>query len=358
MSIKTKFLASGIGSVPFTDVDYAVSLVSSKLPDSPFWPQLPKLGFNEQMLTQYSESLPCIKIDYENKRLYFDTTGDYTEQITDFYEAYLAAMDPDSGNGDCSAMAISQEFSKGIYAFEKHLKSQTNKLPFVKVHTVGPCSYTMTVTDQDRKFIYYNNEFRDIITKALSMKCRWQIKKFQPYAEKVICFLDEPILSAYGSSTYISVSREDMVELISEVVDVIHQDNALAGIHCCGNTEWSILVDAGADIINFDAFEFGKSIALYPESISEFLKKGGILAWGIVPTSVAVREQTVESLSNHLEKLIDHLASKCKVDKQVIVEQAIITPACGTGILDPQDAEKVFELTSEVSKAMKIKYGF
>ena len=358
MSIKPEFLATGIGSVPFTDADYAVEFLVSKLPESPFWPQLPRLGLNEQMQAQYSESLPCIKIDRENSRLYFDTTGDYTEPFTSFYETYISAMDPDCGSGDCSAMAISSEFSKGIYAFEKYLKTRTGKLPFVKIQTIGPCSFTLTVTDQDRKFIYYSDEFRDMIVKALSMKCRWQIQKFQPYAEKVICFLDEPALSAYGSSVYISVMREDMVSLLNEVIDAIHQDNALAGIHCCGNTEWSILIDAGADIVNFDAFEFGESIAMYPEAVSQFLNRGGILAWGIVPTSIAVREQTVESLAEHFEKLMDHLAAKCKVAKQIIVEQAIITPSCGTGILEPEDAEKVFELTSALSKVMKVKYGF
>ena len=58
------------------------------------------------------------------------------------------------------------------------------------------------------------------------------------------------------------------------------------------------------------------------------------------------------------EKLMDNLASKCNVDKQVIAEQAMITPSCGTGVLEPEDAERVFELTCELSKAMKVKYGF
>jgi hypothetical protein len=342
--MKPKFLATGIGSVPFTDADYAVDTLVSRLPDSPFWPQLPRLGINEQMQAQYSEALPCIKIDQENSRLYFDTTGDYTEAFAAFYEAYISAMDPDCGSGDCSAMAISPEFSKGIYAFEKYLKTLTGTLPFVKVQTTGPCSFA--------------DEFRDMIVKALSMKCRWQIQKFQPYAKKVICFLDEPVLSAYGSSTYISVMRADIVAMLNETIEAIHQDDALAAIHCCGNTEWSILIDAGTDIVNFDAFEFGETIAMYPEAVTEFLNRGGLLAWGVVPTSVAVREQTVETLAEHFEKLMDHLAGKCNVAKQMIAEQAIITPSCGTGVLECEDAEKVFELTSELSKAMKVKYGF
>ena len=116
--------------------------------------------------------------------------------------------------------------------------------------------------------------------------------------EKVICFIDEPILSAFGSSTYVSVKREDVVALISEVIDAVHAEGAIAGIHCCGNTEWSILIDAGVDIVNFDAFGYGETIALYPDAVSRFITGGGLIAWGVVPTSPAIREQTVETLND------------------------------------------------------------
>jgi hypothetical protein len=140
-------------------------------------------------------------------------------------------------------------------------------------------------------------------------------------------------------------------------VEAIHADNAQAGIHCCGNTEWSILIDAGVDIVNFDAFEFGETIAMYADDVKKHLNRGGMLAWGVVPTSTAIREQTVDSLVNHFEKMMDNLASK-GIDKQKIVEQAIITPSCGTGTMEPADAEKVFEMTQALSKAMREKYKF
>lgn len=355
--MKPKFLATGIGSMPFQDVEFAVDVAISKLPEAPFWPQLPKLGLNEQMEIQYSEGMPCIEIDREKGRMYFDTSGDYSEAFAEFYEAYMAAMDPDEGTGDCSAMAIGPEFSKGVYAMEKRLQSQGSKLPFVKVQTTGPCSFALTIVDENKRAIYYNEEFRDVVIKALAMKSRWQIQKFQPFAEKVICFIDEPILSGFGSSTYISVKREDVVAHIAEVIEAIHTDNAIAGVHCCGNTEWSILIDAGVDLVNFDAFEFGETIAMYPEAVKAHLERGGMLAWGVVPTSKAIREQTVESMVAHFEKMMDNLAAK-GIDKQLIVEQAVITPSCGTGSMAPEDAEKVFDMVHALSKAMREKYGF
>lgn len=356
--MKTKFLATAIGSMPFTDADYAVQVSLKTLPDAPIWPQLPRLGgLNEQMEIQYSEGMPRAVIERDRHRMYIDTSGDYSEAFASFYEKYMEAMDPDAGSGDCSGMAIAPEFSRGIYALEKALKKKGAKLPFVKVQTTGPCSFALTIVDENKRAIYYNEEFRDVIVKALAMKCRWQIQKFAPYAEKVICFVDEPILSAFGSSTYVTVKREDVVALLSEMVEAIHMDGALAGVHCCGNTEWSILIDAGVDIVNFDAFGYGETIAMYGSAVQEHLARGGMLAWGVVPTSTAIREQTVETLEAQLEKVMDTLAAT-GIPKALICAQAIVTPSCGTGSMEPADAERVFMLTHDLSKRMKEKYGY
>ncbi len=356
MSFKPRFLSTAIGSMPFADIEKAIDISVNCL-DAPIWPQMSHYGLNEQMEIQYSEGIPRIVTDREKGRMFIDTTGDYSEEFAVFYEAYMAAIESPANSGDLSNIAISPDFSKGIYALESRLKTRDTKLPFVKVQTTGPCSFSLTITDQDKRAIYYNEEFRDIVIKAMAMKCRWQIQKFSPYAEKIICFIDEPILSAFGSSTYISVKREDVVAHLQEVIDAVHQENALAGIHCCGNTEWSILIDAGIDIINFDAFGYGETIAMYPEHVKKHLENGGMLAWGIVPTSSAIKEQTVDSLEAHFEKLIDFLASK-DISKQLITEQAIITPSCGTGSMNIEDAEKVFDMVKQLTARMKGKYGY
>ena len=227
----------------------------------------------------------------------------------------------------------------------------------MKVQTTGPCSFALTITDENKRAIYYNEEFRDVIIKALAMKCRWQIQKFKPYGEQIICFIDEPILSAFGSSTYVSVKREDVVAHLKEVIEAVHAEGGLAGIHCCGNTEWSILVDAGVDILNFDAFGFGETIAMYPQAVKALLERGGAIAWGVVPTSLAIREQTPETLVAHFEKMADNLAGK-GIAKQLILEQAMITPSCGTGSMEVADAEKVFQTLRSVSQSLRAKHGF
>jgi hypothetical protein len=346
MSFLPKCMATAIGSLPHTQPEDAIKVVLTNIPDAPIWPQLPANGMNEQMEVQYSENLPDVVIDREKQRMYIDTTDETFAAISTFMEKF--AMD------EVDYFAITPEFSKGIYAMEAALKAAGASRPFVKVQTTGPISFGLTIVDENKRAIYYNDMYKDAVVKGLSMKCRWQIRKFKPYADNVICFIDEPILSAFGSSTYVSLSRDDVVATLNEVVEAVHAEGALAGVHCCGNTEWSILIDAGADIVNFDAFDYGDTIALYPEAVKRHIAAGKYLAWGVVPTnSEKIQGQTVESLIAKFDAGVDNLAKATGIDRQTIIDQAFITPSCGTGSLPVADAEKVFSLLGQLSKALR-----
>lgn len=354
MNIQPQCQATAIGSLPHTNVEVALNVLFDTL-DVPIWPQLPKLGLHEQMEIQYSQGMPRVVIDEEKRRMYIDTSGDYSDDLAAFYEGYMKAEE----TGDCSAATITPEFSAGIPALEARLKKLGKKLPLLKVQTTGPISFALTITDENKRAIYYNEEFVDTVVKSLAMKCRWQIQKFKPYAENVICFIDEPILSAFGSSTYVSVQREDVVAKLNEVIEAVHKEGAIAGIHCCGNTDWSLLVDAGVDIVNFDAYEFGKTVALYPEHMKrQILERNNALAWGIVPTNTNIRKETVESLLARFDEVTGHLAGQSGIPLPKIIAQAFIVPSCGTGSMEVADAERVFALLRDVSRALRKRHGF
>ncbi|MCE5199758.1 MAG: hypothetical protein ABFD54_04925 [Armatimonadota bacterium] len=349
MSLKPKCTATAIGSLPHTTAEDAVKVILASIPEAPIWPQLPKFpGFsmNEQMEIQYSEGMPDVVIDREKERMFINTSDETFAGISTFMEKI--AMD------DVDAFAITPEFSKGFYAMESALKTGGENRPFVKVQTTGPISFGLTIVDENKRAIYYNDIYKDAVVKGLAMKCRWQIRRYKGFADNVICFIDEPILSAFGSSTYVSVSRDDVVATLNEVIEAVHAEGGIAGIHCCGNTEWSILIDAGVDIVNFDAFDFGDTVALYPEAMKRHLEAGKFLAWGVVPTSAEkIADQTVESLIAKFDAGVDNLAKATGLDRQMIIDQAFITPSCGTGSLPIPVAEKVFNLLGQTSKALK-----
>lgn len=346
MKLEPCCLATAIGSLPHKDAKQAVEVVLRSIPNAPIWPQLPANGLNEQMEIQYSEGIPRVVLDREKGRMYFDTTGDTSADLAEFYEKFCA--------DDIEAFKITPEFSKGIYALEEALKAEGGTRPFLKVQTTGPLSVGLSIVDETKRAIYYNPEFVDVVVKALAMKCRWQIRKFKSYAKQIICFVDEPILSAFGSSTYVSVTRDDTVAKLGEVIEAVHGEGALAGVHCCGNTEWSILIDAGVDILNFDAFDYGDTILLYPEAMKSYLQAGKALAFGIVPTNSAkIKACTVESLAAKFGELVGKLSKVTGLDTELIRRQAFVTPSCGTGSLPVADAELVFNTLHELSTKLR-----
>ena len=114
MEFRPRCMATAVGSMPHEDAAKAVDVVMATIPEAPIWPQLSGRGLNERMEVQFSEAMPCRVIDREKNRMYFDTSGDYSEAFAEFYEAYMLAMDPDEGTGDGSAMAISPDYAAGI----------------------------------------------------------------------------------------------------------------------------------------------------------------------------------------------------------------------------------------------------
>jgi methionine synthase II (cobalamin-independent) len=345
MGFSPQRLATAIGSFPHKDAGAACDLILRTIPEIPVWPQLPAVDFREGMEIQYSEGLPCVVIDSASQRMYFDTSGDPSTDLAAFYEHYLAE--------DTEYFGISREFARGIYEMEKRLSDGGAAHPrYFKNHVTGPVTLGLSRTDENKRAIYYNDVFRDVIVKGMEMKARWLLRKFASLGCPQICFIDEPILSAFGSSTYVSLDRSDVVRCLADVVQAIHKENALAGTHCCGNTEWTMLVDAGVDIISFDAYQYGETIGYYPEEIESFLKRGGVLAWGIVPSTGAIDDETSESLVEKLDQRVGMLSDK-GIDRDTLWERCLITPSCGTGSIAQASAEKVLGTLSEVSRTLR-----
>ena len=345
MQFNPRGTATGIGSFPHQDAETVCKVILNAVPEIPVWPQLPNTDFREQMEIQYSEGLPCVVLDEAKQRMYFDTSGDATNDLEKFYENFLVE--------NLDYFQISPEFSRGIYQMERSLSAMDRSaIKYVKCQVTGPLSFGLSSVDENKRAIYYNEIFRDVVVKGIAMKARWLLNWFKPLGCDQICFVDEPIFSAFGSSTYVSVQRPDVVSCLGEVIEAIHNEGALAGTHCCGNTEWTILIDAGTDIISFDAYEYGETIGYYADRVKTFLERGGVLAWGIVPTSEKIKQETPESLVEKLDGLLENLAQK-GIDNHLLREQCLVTPSCGTGTLSVALSEEVFRQLSEVSRLLQ-----
>jgi len=341
--------ATTIGSLPHRDVWETVGLVLRYTPEVPAWPQLPNLP-GQGMLEQFAVGMPGAA--REGDRLYFDTKSpSFEDELMGFYTDYLDASEAEDSS--LERFSLPEENAVGIYALAEALSSRRSKPVAVKGQLTGPFTLGTGLTDQDRRCAYYDPRLREMIVKFLAMDARWQVRKLSG-DWKVIIFVDEPGLSAFGTSTFLSVGEEDILHDLGEVADAIHSEGALAGVHCCGNTDWSLLLSTDIDILSFDSYEFFDRLALYPEDVGEFLGRGGTLSWGIVPSlrPDMLEVETVDSLVDKLEGQMARLGGE-GIDADVLRRQCLITPSCGAGSLTEELARRALRLTSEVSRRLR-----
>jgi hypothetical protein len=159
-------------------------------------------------------------------------------------------------------------------------------------------------------------------------------------------FFDEPFMVSFGSA-YVSIAKSDVVSLMNEVLTGL---GVRRGVHCCGNTDWSVLFSVDADIINYDAFNFLETIFYFKDELAAFLKRGGAISPGIVPSSEAVQSCSVEDLVGLWHKFGDSVKA---IDPGTKWREWFVTPSCGVGSLSPQIAEKVFQLLAAFDLASK-----
>ena len=342
MEFQYPFITTGIGSFPHQDEKEVFRLIFQDFPEIPFWPQLPKRSFLEGMVVQYSEGFPSLRWNEKEQKVWVETSIGYDKEIETFYQRLE--------EGDLDPFQITEGFARGLRIL-KNLSSKDHrkKIKYIKGQVTGPVTFGLTLAGQEGKPIFYDPTLRDILVKHLSLKARWMEKKFNdlfPGIPTIVLF-DEPSLSSFGSA-FSGLNREDIVHSLNECFDAV---KGLKGIHCCGNTDWSVLLSTNLDILSFDAYGYLETLSLYPKDLRAFLEREGILAWGIVPTSEAVLKEDAESLVKRFREGIATLSKK-GIDP-ILLQRAIITPSCGTASLPISLAERVCQLTAEVSKRLR-----
>jgi methionine synthase II (cobalamin-independent) len=340
-----------IGSQPLKDHEAATRLIIDNVPRIPNWVQLPAYP-QEGMVEQYMEGLPGL-VHEENRSFVNTADAGFDEQVLAFFEAYLAIGEQGVAD-DASPFALSSECAPGFFTLLAALQAAPGNLTAVKGQITGPITFCTALQDHEKRAIFYHDTVRDAAVKLLALKAAWQAGKLSAFGVPVIIFIDEPALAGFGSSEFISISREDIMTCLDEVMDAVHARGALAGVHVCANTDWSLLLDSQVDIINFDAHGYFDKFVLYGDLLKQFIASGRYLAWGLVPTLAveAIEAATVDSLWQDWSAKLKRLEA-LGLDAAQVKSQSFITPSCGTGSLTPALSEKVLMLTKELSRRVR-----
>jgi methionine synthase II (cobalamin-independent) len=336
---KPEFLPISIGSLPHTDPEEACDLVLAHFPEVSAWPQLPKRSFLENMYVQFSAGFPGIVL--EGERIYVDRAQDLTAELECLYLAYL--------ENDLDSYAINSTYAAGLAQWSK---SEFNSCKVVKGQVTGPISWGLSVVDQEKRPVLYDEVLADAAAKHLRLKAAWQERELRQLHPTTIILLDEPYMASFGSA-HVAVTREQAIALMEEVLGGL---KGLKGVHCCGNTDWSVVLSTSIDILSFDTYEYAESLSLYPAEVESFLRRGGIIVWGIVPREEEkLAYETTASLVERLHQAMELLVRKgiCYDD---LLAASLVSACCGLGSIPLEWAERALALAADVSKEMRKRY--
>jgi methionine synthase II (cobalamin-independent) len=327
-----------IGSMPDSDIEKSWRLVARYLKDIPAWPQLPRRSVKEDMIVQFSEGFPGVTM--EGNRVVIKHTENFEKELERLYTAFLAE--------DSRDYPTSMDYAAGLH---KMLSAGISPLA-VKGQITGPITWGLSVIDENKKAIIYDDILGDAVPKFLRIKANWQEKALSKISRNTIIFFDEPYMVSFGSAT-LNVSREKIIKMLEEVFRGI---SGMKGVHCCGNTDWSVLLATSADIISYDTYNYAQSLALYPAEVKRFIDRKGVIAWGIVPnTEEALLKETAASLQDRLEEAMAPFTRK-GIQFQQLIERGLLTPSCTLASLSIEGAEQALRVLTELSDRIRKRY--
>ncbi len=291
------------------------------------------------MYTMFTEHFPGF-VD-NNGSVNIDSTQ--IESIESFYSEYVLNSERE--------LAISKEYSASIYDF---LELDLQDCLAIKGHVTGPVSFGLHLNDENGKPIIYNELLMDVTVKTLSSIIRWQERFLSQAGKETLILIDEPYMSLMGT-TIVSLDQQKIKNALNELLS---SSKSKIGVHCCANTDWSFLLETDIQIISFDAYEYSDNFLLYRKELSNFLKRDGVIAWGLVPTAKdQIERETVESLFSKFEELLATLENSINISQEKIIQSSLITPACGLGARDEDTALAVFQMTRGLSDKIRENYS-
>ena len=360
MAITGRCKTTAMGIMPHTDVDKAIDLALGL--DIPFWPQLPRVSFYEDMYAQTSENLPGISVDAGEERVTFDT-GRFEEDIVAYSEK----------SGEPNTFALGQDYSAVYHRF---LGKDLEGYDAIRGQLTGPVSFGFKIVDENARPIIYSDETRSILFDFIQRKANVQYRELREKNDNAFVWVDEPGLGWVFSS----LSGYNDVQAKTDYLDFLDGIEGPRALHLCANVNLPYLLQLGIDILSFDAYQIQAMPREYADATATFLSSGGIICWGIVPTdSTGLGRETPETLSTLLTGYWEVVSKNSGVPPRQIAEQSMLAPArcclknigqvgaagdvaCGLPQTDPTSTieetlvEKAFDVLRELSQILKTSF--
>ncbi len=339
MPIPGSLLTTAMGVMPHEDVDRALEMALSV--DIPFWPQLPKVNYYEDMYVQASEHFPGILLDLEKRTLKFS----HEKFMAELEETLARFEEPEYFD-------ISRRYS---VVYHRFLDLDLSGRVAIRGQLEGPISFGFNVVDEEGRPILFDDTVRPFLFEFMAKRASVQLERLKGKNPNAFMFIDEPGLQFLFSamSGYNDKAAKEEMELFFSQID------RPRGVHLCGNPDWDFLLTLDIDILSMDVYTNGEVFTAYAPSIRRFLERGGTLVWGMVPTNEEpFGQEDLESLERRMTDIWETLAGQ-GIDRDRMLAQSLLSPAtcCLVNRDGEKTVEKAFQCMRDLSARLRERYG-
>jgi hypothetical protein len=325
---------TGIGSLPFTTVKSAIRAVAEWSPDVPFWPQLPQLSERESVIGQ-GLGIAADLIEPRKEGYGYQVKEGRIDSLLEILHRSGGDLTPANA---VAFSAFEEALSSGLFTHAVAVKGQIE----------GPITLSAYLFHQGRPFLSDPALFTAIAF-HVSQMIRWQVNRLKSAGVPALMFVDEPALCLEVPVS--AVSEEQRLSALAATLEEARVRGAYAGLHCCAARPIERMLRVRPDILSFDA-HVGLDLFFADSRGRDFVHRGGIVAYGIVPTRPGLN--AADTACIFLRWL--QAASRAG-DPQEFAQRSMITATCGLGLLDMAAVEESFSMAHGIGKLIRTLAG-
>ena len=271
----------------------------------PFLPELPLIDSSDNTIMRTINNIPGIK--YKDKKILLPNveSATFEKSLNKLDSAYNSSSNLEHFSFDAPFFNIYNQMLQRI------------KPHFTTVKLLGPFSFAELVYNQSSVNLFNDKLYRKFLIQAFVLKANWFISKVQSLSSdtKVLILYDEPLLYNFSNlKREEELANDAVVSLLSKVYQKIHSIGGFVGVQSFNKCNWQLPIDAGADLLSFDAYNNPNNLSIIAESVNNFLINGGYINWGIVPVT---NESTIKSIN------LDYIESKFKSVSENLADEGI-----------------------------------
>ena len=337
------------GDLPYTDNSLTTKMMLKLFENVPYLAMLPLASEKENLYYRTLENIPGVTI--KDRRVFFkNDTGHFKQGLRDldntFNHPYVENL---------------EKYKIDSFFFPKYIPILKRVKPLeTVVNLFGPFTVSQLLTVKEGQQILADRCYRKLVIQAVCVKALWiinKIKEVSPDTQPII-ILEEPLFSRYGDIKRENedITREIVINMFTKVISKIKKYHGLVGIQCFEKCDWQIPLEAGVDIISFDAYNNPNNLNIIAEKINNFLIGGGRINWGIVPvkTEALVKSMTIDNIYNRFIKTIDGLIVS-GVSERLAYNRSTVSVQGNVDKLPVIFAEKALILSTQLSKRIPFK---